>query len=237
MNDCRTIRGYMGFALVAAAVGLGSAWAEEKVTIKPDETITIKSDSGGKITIRHDAIADTYDEAYSAITVKTAPPEPRNEEELMKVRPDEQAVWIPGYWRWNTTASEYEWVSGVWRRQIPNETWHAGKWISVDGNYTWQRGYWGREGDAKYIVVKEAPPVAREETRGNSPGTEYIWIAGLWKYDDGKYVWLPGSWERPATKDMTWVSGAWLKTSSGYEYVPGHWDYTSETRTYTVNVN
>ena len=237
MNDFRTICKFMGLGVVVAAFGLGVARADEKVTIKSDEKVTIKSDSEGKITIRHDAIEDTYDESYATITVKTAPPEPRNEEEFIKVRPDEKAVWIPGYWRWNTTVSEYQWVSGVWRRQIPNETWHPGKWISVDGNYMWQRGYWGPEGETKYIVVKDAPPAVREETRGTAPSPNHIWIAGLWKYDGGKYVWLPGSWERPATEDMTWVPGAWLKTASGYEHVPGHWDYTVETRTYVVKTN
>ena len=112
MNDFRSICKFVGLSVVVAALGLGAAWADEKVTIKSDEKVTIKSDSEGKITIRHDAIEDTYDESYATITVKTAPPEPRNEE-FIKVRPDEKAVWIPGYWRWNTTSSEYQWVSGV----------------------------------------------------------------------------------------------------------------------------
>jgi hypothetical protein len=208
-------------------LGLSAAWGEEKVTI-------IRSDSEGNITVRHDAIADLPDESYATITVKKAPPAPMNEEEFSKLSPDATAVWIPGYWRWNTSSSEYEWISGVWRRQVPNQTWHPGQWLNNGDTYSWQTGYWGPEGETKIIYVKEAPPAFIEETKGTAPGTDHIWIPGVWRHDGTKYVWLPGSWERPASEDLSWVPGVWFKTTSGHEFVPGHWDYTPETRTYIV---
>jgi hypothetical protein len=226
MINFRTVYRLMGLSLVAAVVTLSVAWADEKVTIT--------TDSAGKVMVRHDAIVDIRDDTYGTIIVKTAPPELKNEDEFIKVRPDEKAVWIPGYWRWNSSTAAYDWMSGVWRRPIPDQVWHAGKWNSVGDTYVWQSGYWGPEGETKIVYVKEAPPALREETRGAAPSTGDVWIAGDWKYDGAKYVWVPGSWQRPAASDLTWVPGAWLKTSSGHEYIPGHWDYSAETRTYII---
>lgn len=229
MNDFRPIYKFLGVSLMLAVFGLAGAWADEK--------ITIKTDSDGKVTIQHDAINDIFDDTYSTITVKKAPPEPRNEEEYIQARPDDKALWLPGYWRWDTATSDYEWISGVWRRPIPNQTWHDGKWISAGDSYVWQRGYWGPEDATKLVHVEKSPPAPREETKGTSPGPGYVWVAGVWTIENEEFVWRPGTWERPATEDMTWVPGAWLKTSTGYELVPGHWDYTVESRTYVVEGN
>lgn len=117
-----------------ATFGLASTWADEK--------ITIRKDSDGDVTIRHEGIDDDINEDYLRITVKTAPPEPKQEVEVVQTKPGDDYVWVPGYRRWNSTSGEYEWGAGVWHKQIPNYTWVSGKWVKVGDEYFWQPGYW-----------------------------------------------------------------------------------------------
>lgn len=216
----------MGLGLGIVLLGFGAARAEE--------TLTVHTDAEGNTTFRHDAINDKRDESYGTIIVEKAPPVLRNEDEYRKASPGDNAVWVPGYWRWDVNASEYTWVSGLWRRAIPSQTWNNGKWVEKDGGYVWQNGYWGSETAAKRIFVTEAPPAPKEELRGTASKPGDVWIPGAWQFDGAKYNWVPGAWESPAVAEMTWVEGAWLKTVGGYEYVPGHWDYEADTRAYVI---
>lgn len=225
MKDLKMMHKLMGMGLAFATLGFTTADA--------DDGTTVIETSSGTITVYHDAISDTRDVTYYTTEVNTAPPEPLKETEYLAARPNDDAVWIPGYWYWNSNTGEYEWINGVWRRPIPNNTWHEGEWVNVGDSYVWHAGYWGPESQSEPIYAETAPPARRDEDPEKAPGV--VWVPGEWKYEDGQYVWVEGSWQQPLDHDMTWVTGAWVNTVSGYRYIPGHWDYTDDTRTY-VNV-
>jgi hypothetical protein len=283
-----TKTGVLSYALRAAGCAAfvfctGSAWADDvtivtepanpapDVTIvaEPAETkqVTVIDDSRSDVRIEHEAIVGFQDddEPVSAIIVKTAPPEPRQEVVRIEARPAEDAVWVPGYWRWDADRNTYEWVAGAWRRAIPGMTWHAGRWIETEGGYQWMPGHWEAgeaaatvtttpgtattttttrtttveaDGDTttRTTTIKQAPPALRVETQPASPGPDYVWIAGHWEYRDGQYTWIGGRWERPVSEGMIWVSPRWVRHGDGtYSFVAGHWDYPLETRSYVVS--
>jgi len=73
------------------------------------------------------------------------------------------------------------------------------------------------------VVVTRAPPAVRVETRTVSPGVEYVWTSGYWRWTGADYVWVPGSWVlRPRTASG-WVEGQWVRRRAGWVWIPGHW--------------
>lgn len=249
MTICHCGRRLLVAAFVAA--GFGTAYADEVTVIQQaepvdkeitviqeptsDAKVTVVKESDADLQIRHEAIYG-IDDAETAIVVKEVPPEPRQEVVTVETRPAEDFVWVPGYWRWDGDRSTYEWVPGAWRRSVPGLTWHPGHWQKSGDSYVWVAGFWSteKEPSAEVVVVKEAPPAPREETRPASPGADYAWIPGHWEYKAGQYTWVAGRWERPAGADMVWVPGQWVRQGEGYAYVAGHWDYPEESRTVVV---
>jgi len=45
------------------------------------------------------------------------------------------------------------------------------------------------------VIVAPAPPIYAPIYRITSPGPDYVWIEGAYRYDDfGRIVWVPGHW-------------------------------------------
>jgi hypothetical protein len=73
------------------------------------------------------------------------------------------------------------------------------------------------------VVVTQAPPAIRIESQTVSPGANYVWTRGYWRWDGANYVWVSGSWivrPRPAA---VWVEGHWLRRGGRYVWVAGSW--------------
>jgi len=73
------------------------------------------------------------------------------------------------------------------------------------------------------VLVTEAPPPVRIETRTVAPGPGYVWTSGYWRWTGSGYQWVSGSWivrPRPAA---VWVEGHWVRRSGGWIWVAGHW--------------
>ena len=259
MEIFKSPRFILGIVILAAVYCMG-AWSEVvqvaaesaapsgQTTVTTTQTIQAVPAAPGTTVVkevtkttnyRHEALLDSAGNVIDSVVVKTAPPEPRQEIMRIETRPAENAVWVPGYWLWNTDKSDYDWVSGTWRRAIPGMTWNSGHWVKLADGYEWSPGFWtngsGTTTTTQMVVVREAPPALKEETRSASPGPGVVWIPGNWAYEDKTFVWTPGRWERPAAESMIWTSSRWVHTSTGYEYVPGHWDYPAESRTFTIS--
>ena len=72
-----------------------------------------------------------------------------------------------------------------------------------------------------YIHVR--PPVPILEMRMTSPGPDYVWIPGSYRWDGRAYFWVEGRWARPPAHYHTWAAGHWAKTRRGWYWVDGHW--------------
>ena len=73
------------------------------------------------------------------------------------------------------------------------------------------------------IYVTQTPPAARSESQTISPGANYAWTRGYWRWSGTNYNWVPGSWivrPRPAA---VWVDGHWERRSAGWIWIAGHW--------------
>ncbi|MCE5326084.1 MAG: YXWGXW repeat-containing protein [Planctomycetaceae bacterium] len=69
------------------------------------------------------------------------PPPPVPLAESIPTVPDDDYVWIPGYWDW--TGSDYQWVRGQW--MLPPGTarvWVPPRYDLRAGRYFYYRGYW-----------------------------------------------------------------------------------------------
>ena len=264
MKNFRSSLSILGIAIMAAAVCVG-AWSDNvrvvtepaapsaQVTVvtqttpatPPPQEVTVVKEATKTVSVRHEAVMDSNGNVVdSTIIVKTAPPEPKKEVIRIETRPAENAVWLPGYWQWDASRANYDWVPGTWRRAIPGMTWNAGHWVKVTDGYEWSPGFWTGESSApvakeatttRTIVVREAPPALKEESRPASPGADLVWVPGNWTSEKGEYVWNSGRWERPVAASMIWTPARWFHTSEGYEFLPGHWDYPVESRAYTVS--
>jgi hypothetical protein len=73
------------------------------------------------------------------------------------------------------------------------------------------------------VEITQAPPTVRVETQTVSPGANYVWTRGYWRWNGATYVWVPGSWlvrPRPAA---VYVEGHWLRRGGRYVWVAGTW--------------
>jgi hypothetical protein len=260
MKNSRSTRAILGVAL-AAATACSGAWSQSvqivtetaapsrQVSVTTETTTTSQPVRAGTVVkevtrhvgYHHEGIADSNGNVVDLIVVKAAPPELKTEVVRVETRPADNAVWMPGYWQWDGSAENYAWVEGTWRRAIPGMTWNTGRWDKVSNGYEWSPGFWSGESGAattiettRTLVLKEAPPALKEETRTASPGVGMAWIPGNWSHEKGEYVWTSGRWERPAAENMTWTPARWYHNAAGYGYTTGHWEYPVETRSYVV---
>ena len=172
----------------------------------------------------HEAFAEQFNgEPVPGVVVPNAPPE-AVQEIPPEYKPDgENVEWVPGYWAWDDQASDFVWITGVWRVVPPGHQWQPGYWHQTEVGYQWVGGFWSTN-SADNITYYDAPPETLE--RGPSspaPNDDYFWNPGSWTYDDG-YQWQAGSWH-PLREDWVWVPARWVWTPAGCVYVAGHWDY------------
>ena len=44
------------------------------------------------------------------------------------------------------------------------------------------------------VYVTQTPPNVRVESQTVSPGANYVWTRGYWRWSGTNYTWVPGSW-------------------------------------------
>lgn len=78
-------------------------------------------------------------------------------------------------------------------------------------------------GPSNEVYVTRTPPPIRVESQTVSPGANYVWTRGYWRWTGTNYIWVSGSWlvrPRPAA---VWVEGHWERRSAGWIWIGGHW--------------
>ena len=73
------------------------------------------------------------------------------------------------------------------------------------------------------IIVKERPPRAVVESRGHSPGRDYVWIPGYHRWEGNHYVWEKGRWDRPPRVHARWIAPRWEHRHDGWFFIEGRW--------------
>ena len=73
------------------------------------------------------------------------------------------------------------------------------------------------------VLVTQEPPAVRVETRTVSPGANYVWTRGYWRWNGVTYVWVPGSWMVRPRPAAVYVEGHWLRRGSRWVWVAGRW--------------
>lgn len=178
----------------------------------------------------HEAFAEAITlDAQPDVIVPEQPPEPIPELPP-ETRPEgENVIWIPGYWAWIEEDEDFIWVSGVWRAVPPDQQWIPGYWSEESGGYRWTHGFW-ESSDAEELMYLPAPPESLEAgPTSPSPGDDYFYIPGCWRWNDGNYAWRPGFWHQ-GYNDWVWVPSHYQYTPRGYVYLNGYWDYPLQRR-------
>lgn len=75
-----------------------------------------------------------------------------------------------------------------------------------------------------YVVVQEAPPAEITEVITPSPGPQYVWIKGRWKWEN-RWVWGPGSWSIRPHPNANWRAGYWERHGHHHHaWIEGRWE-------------
>ncbi|MCE9546654.1 MAG: hypothetical protein K8T25_14330 [Planctomycetia bacterium] len=132
--------------------------------------------------------------------------------------------WIPGYWAWDEDRNDYIWVSGIWRNTPPGERWVPGYWAQIDNGYQWVAGSWV-DAEAQHITYLPQPPDNIDEgPTTTSPGDDYFWVPGCWRWGDARYLWRPGYWSR-GYANWLWIPDRYCYSPRGSYFCHGYWDY------------
>jgi len=73
------------------------------------------------------------------------------------------------------------------------------------------------------VLVTQAPPPVRVETRTVAPGGSYVWTNGYWQWTGASYAWVPGHWVERPRPAAVWVEGHWVRRPGGWIWVAGQW--------------
>lgn len=61
----------------------------------------------------------------------------------------------------------------------------------------------------RYIEVESAPPAEFEEAVETSPGAEYGWVKGHWRWNGSEWVRAHGYWTKRPLETVAWEPGYW----------------------------
>ncbi len=145
--------------------------------------------TSGRATVRTTASASVVT-TPTYVTIAKDPPPPRAAVAVRPAQPRAGAVWVEGYWAWN---SDWVWVDGHW--DSPPQTgfvWEPPVVVAVDaGGYQYHRGYWRRRNNEPPAVYRTAGtirvhvraqndpvPVSRVVVRRGSPPPRQVVVRG-----------------------------------------------------------
>jgi hypothetical protein len=77
------------------------------------------------------------------------------------------------------------------------------------------------------VVVESEPPPPpppEQEVVPPPPGPEFVWVAGVHRWDGRRYVWERGRYERRPHPRARWVGAHWERRARGHAWIAGHWE-------------
>lgn len=211
--------------LLTGSVPIQAQGAGQPVTA-PEVPATAIQDKDAESLLRgplHEAIAEpvTFD-PQPGLVVPKKPPEPI-EEMPPEIKPEGEAIWIPGYWAWDDEREDFLWVSGAYRVPPPQRRWVPGYWCDVPDGYQWISGFWAPL-EVDQVQYLPQPPEAIERGPSSPPPSDnHFWVNGCWEYHDNRYVWRSGYWAL-GDDDWVWVPAHYVWTPQGCIYVRGYRD-------------
>ncbi len=173
----------------------------------------------------HEAFADVYElDPAPSVIVTVAPPAAVDELPPEDAPTGDNVQWISGYWGWDTEATDYIWVSGVWRDVPPGRRWVPGYWAEVTGGFQWVSGFWTNAESQELAYVPQPPASLEVGPNVPPPSDDQVWVPGNWTYVSNDYRWSPGYYT-PCQTDYMWIPNQYNWTPRGCVYVAGYWDY------------
>ena len=73
------------------------------------------------------------------------------------------------------------------------------------------------------VVVSQNPPPPQAETIVVSPGPDYYWCSGEWRWDGVGWVWFPGRYVMRPYHGAVWLEARWVHGPRGWYRVSGRW--------------
>ncbi len=122
------------------------------------------------------------------LSVLYPPPAPLSELPPETKPPGDDVVWIPGYWVWDTTRDDWQWVSGVWVHAPPGRRWTPGYWSVADDGWRWVHGFWA--------IDPPPPPSAPPPAIAYAPNGNFFNDPGF-GFFSGYGMWWPWYWNGP----------------------------------------
>jgi len=176
-----------------------------------------------------------------------SPPTPKVESPTDD-RPSPRAVWVPGYWDWESERGDYEWLPGGWVVPPRNRFWVEGRWMrDADGWYrvpgSWSERQAGGPQTTPPMVPAlalapapalesnwqiDGPPADREDRPGQAPAADYFYVAGHYAPEGDVLNWSAGFWAK-LQPGWDWVPSRWLRRPDGWAYREGNWTRNTET--------
>ena len=172
----------------------------------------------------HEAFATPSAEAKATYGVPKKPPEAL-EEMPPDEKPDDDAVWIGGYWAWDDDRQDFLWVSGCWRVKPEGKEWMPGYWREVGAQHQWVPGFWTNvaERASAEVTYYPEPPPPPQLAPPAPPEPDMFYVPGYWMWTGDRYVWRAGYYTRMRAGHV-YVSSHYRWTPHGYVFVSGYWD-------------
>lgn len=116
------------------------------------------------------------------------PPSPLPEPPSGDKPTEDDVVWAPGYWIWDTTEDNWHWIRGVWVHAPPGRRWVPGYWSVVADGWRWVPGHW--------VIDPPSPPPSPMPAYAYPPSGSYYGNPDL-VFLAGYGMWWPGYWYWP----------------------------------------
>lgn len=106
--------------------------------------------------------------AQISISINIGPPRPHYE--VRGHAPDPNSIWIAGYYVFNSSRRDYDWVPGRWEaRPSPYHYWVAPRYVRKGDKYLFYEGKWKERKQPKF-KQGERPDGGQSKGPGNSQG-------------------------------------------------------------------